>query len=251
VYVEAGKRRVFACALDWPGWARAARMPDAALAALTAYAPRYAAAVAGTGVDFAAGDTSELAVIESVTGTATTDFGALDVTPRADAGPHPPGRYGRAAVLVQAAWDALAAAAAGAPAELSRGPRGGGRDRDAILWHVLETEILHARMLGGRHRPPAREIPPPLPPPGPTSWTRSGPARSLNRQKEQREGAGPSCSSPGVRPGTAWIMPGNCRTAPPDPATALQPLAWSRQVPGPQGPTSTFSGYPGPIRRRE
>jgi hypothetical protein len=155
VYVEAGKRRVFACALDWPGWARAARTPDAALAALTAYAPRYAAAVASTGMDFAVDDMSELAVIESVTGTATTDFGALDVTPRADTGPHPPARYGRAAVLVQAAWDALTAAAAGAPAMLSRGPRGGGRDRDAILWHVLETEILHARMLGGRHRPPA------------------------------------------------------------------------------------------------
>jgi hypothetical protein len=61
-----------------------------------------------------------------------------------------------------------------------------------------------------------REIPPPLPPPGPTSWTRSCPARSLNHQKEQRDGVGPSCSSPGVRPGIAWIMPGNCRTAHPD-----------------------------------
>ena len=36
---------------------------------------------------------------------------------------------------------------------LRKGPRGGGRDRDQIVAHVRETEVLHARMLGLRERP--------------------------------------------------------------------------------------------------
>jgi hypothetical protein len=42
VYVEAGKKKVFAGALDWPGWTRGGRDEHEALAALGAYAPRYA-----------------------------------------------------------------------------------------------------------------------------------------------------------------------------------------------------------------
>jgi hypothetical protein len=44
-------------------------------------------------------------------------------------------------------------AAGAAPPALRKGPRGGGRDRDAIVDHVLQTEVLHARMLGLPHRP--------------------------------------------------------------------------------------------------
>ena len=31
VYLERGPKKVFACALDWPGWCRSAKTPDAAL----------------------------------------------------------------------------------------------------------------------------------------------------------------------------------------------------------------------------
>ncbi|HKS99518.1 MAG TPA: hypothetical protein VJT31_08320, partial [Rugosimonospora sp.] len=37
---------------------------------------------------------------------------------------------------------------AGAPAELRKGPRGGGRDRDRIVEHVLGAEPGYGRMLG-------------------------------------------------------------------------------------------------------
>ena len=47
VYIEAGSKRVFAGALDWPGWCRSAKDEDGALAALVAYGPRYAAVLAG------------------------------------------------------------------------------------------------------------------------------------------------------------------------------------------------------------
>ena len=52
-YVEAGAKRVFAGALDWPGWCRNARDEEGALEALIAYGPRYAAVLKSSGVRFA------------------------------------------------------------------------------------------------------------------------------------------------------------------------------------------------------
>ncbi|HXG39541.1 MAG TPA: hypothetical protein VNJ28_01230, partial [Candidatus Limnocylindrales bacterium] len=75
VYVEAGARRTFASAVDWPGWARSGRDEAGALAALVAYAPRYAAVVAPAGVPFPLpGGPGDL-VVERVAGDASTDFG--------------------------------------------------------------------------------------------------------------------------------------------------------------------------------
>ena len=50
VYLEAGKRRVFACAPQWPGWCRPGRDEEAALAALAAAAPRDAQVCARAGL---------------------------------------------------------------------------------------------------------------------------------------------------------------------------------------------------------
>ena len=46
----------------------------------------------------------------------------------------------RICALVEACWDELDAVAKKAPAELRKGPRGGGRDRDKIVDHVLGAE---------------------------------------------------------------------------------------------------------------
>jgi hypothetical protein len=155
VYTEAGKRVVFACAIQWPGWCRKGRSEEAALAELAAYAPRYAAVAGLAGVPFDACDAAPRAfvVAERVPGTATTDFGALDVASELDGKQVSAGEVGRLAALVAAAWHLFEQTAAGAPATLRKGPRGGGRDRDAIVAHVRETEVLHARMLGLSERP--------------------------------------------------------------------------------------------------
>jgi len=154
VYLEAGKRRVFACALRWPGWCRPGRGEKAALAALAAAAPRYAELCARAGFPF---DPVEVAagfeVLERVTGSATTDFGALDVAPALDGQPVAPQEAERLATLIETAWNLFEQTAAAAPPLLRKGPRGGGRDRDEIVAHVRETEVLHARMLGLRERP--------------------------------------------------------------------------------------------------
>jgi hypothetical protein len=42
IFLEAGQRRVFVSALDWPGWARGGRTEELAVGALASYLPRYA-----------------------------------------------------------------------------------------------------------------------------------------------------------------------------------------------------------------
>jgi hypothetical protein len=53
-----------------------------------------------------------------------------------------------------ASWRILEKVAARAPEELARGPRGGGRDRDKVLQHVLSAEASYGRTFGVRHREP-------------------------------------------------------------------------------------------------
>ena len=50
--------------------------------------------------------------------------------------------------LVEAPWTVFDRVVEEAPAELRKGPRGGGRDRDAIVAHVTEAEMGYARQLG-------------------------------------------------------------------------------------------------------
>ena len=154
VYTETGRRVIFACAAQWPGWCRKGRNEEAALAELAAYASRYAVVADRAGVAF---DTStaasQFAVVERVLGTATTDFGARDVSPELDKKPATPDQLANLVALVTPAWEIFEQTAAAAPPTLRKGPRGGGRDRDAIVAHVRETEVLHARMLGLRERP--------------------------------------------------------------------------------------------------
>lgn len=146
VGVETGAKRVFAFAVDWPGWCRAARSEDLALDALAAYAPRYAPVAAHAGIAFPPG--FELAVAQRVPGTATTDFGAPDATLPGDSTALSASEAARLIALMRAGWETLDGIAAHAPAQLRKGPRGGGRDRDKLLEHVLGAEQAYARKLG-------------------------------------------------------------------------------------------------------
>jgi hypothetical protein len=155
VYVEVGSKRVFACALDWPGWCRSGKDERQALQALADYAARYAAAPSVAGVEFSADTATTFEVRERLPGSATTDFGAPDRVPSSDREPLGPAEADRLAALVAAAWTILDRVVASAPASLRKGPRGGGRDRDAVFEHVLAAESAYARKLGVRQRQPS------------------------------------------------------------------------------------------------
>jgi hypothetical protein len=157
VGIELGSKRVFACALDWPGWCRSGKTEELALEALAAYAPRYAvvAEQAGTALPAGVGDSFE--VVERLDGSGATDFGIPEKVTAADAAPLPAAEAERRSELVRAAWAVLDRVVAGAPAELRKGPRGGGRDRDKIVDHVLGAEAACARKLGIKHPQPAAD----------------------------------------------------------------------------------------------
>jgi hypothetical protein len=155
VYLEVGKTRVFAGALDWPGWCRSGKNEELALAALAAYAARYAPVARRAGVEFPAEAGRDVEVVERVRGSATTDFGAPGEVARADAAALDEAEGKRLGALVSAAWAVFDRVVARAPAELRKGPRGGGRDRDKLVEHVLAAEAAYARKLGVKHRQPA------------------------------------------------------------------------------------------------
>jgi hypothetical protein len=153
VFLEVGSKRVFASAADWPGWCRTAKTEELTLEALLAYAPRYAAVAQHAAIAFPSA--IELSVVEQLPGDATTDFGAPSTTAEAEREKLTAAKAKRQVALVRAAWAVLEEVAAQSPAELRKGPRGGGRDRDKMLDHVVGAECAYARKIGLKIKQPA------------------------------------------------------------------------------------------------
>jgi hypothetical protein len=154
VAIEATGKRAFAGAVDWPGWCRSGRQEEAALEALFDSGPRYAHVLEGSGVRFSApARASTLRVVERLPGDATTDFGAPSIAPTADAAPIDRRWLARNEKILRACWAAFDRAVDVADGPLTKGPRGGGRELDAIVDHVVGAEGSYLRMIEGR--PPA------------------------------------------------------------------------------------------------
>jgi hypothetical protein len=157
VYLETGKKRVFACALDWPGWCRSGKSEGQALDVLAAYAERYAPVAREAGIDYPLVRRNAFSISERLAGSAGyTDFGVPGVVPAHDRAPLTREEVERQTALVLASWVVFDRIVATAPSELRKGPRGGGRDRDRVVEHVLRAEASYARKLGIRHHQPAR-----------------------------------------------------------------------------------------------
>jgi hypothetical protein len=142
VYLEVGQKRTLAGALEWPGWCRPGRDEASALQTLVDAGPRYAQAIHAAGLSFdPPADPSTLSVVERLAGNATTDFGAPDVAPSIDDRPLDDAELERSRALLKAIWAAFdSAVKAAAGKELRKGPRGGGRDLDGIVQHVLGAD---------------------------------------------------------------------------------------------------------------
>ena len=151
VYLEAGNTRVFACSLEWPGWCRRAKTDEEALDVLAEYAPRYAIVPQRAGVRLPPRRHPTFEVVERIAWRggdkfSAVDFGALGAAAQRDSEPLTAAQAKRLAALVEASWAVLDDVVAGAPAELRKGPRGGGRDRDKVFAHVVAAEsVLRAQ----------------------------------------------------------------------------------------------------------
>jgi hypothetical protein len=149
-YLEVGAKRVFVGAQDWPGWCRAARDEGSALDALIAYGPRYAGVLEGSNVRFTPpAKASTLRIVQRLNGDATTDFGAPSMAPKADARSIDRRWLSRQEKILRASWKAFDRAVRGVGGDLEKGPRGGGRELDAIVAHVVGAEASYLRMIAG------------------------------------------------------------------------------------------------------
>lgn len=146
IYLESGKKRSFASALEWPGWSRSGRDAEAAVETLRAYAPRYAPVAREAGLELPG--RLEFEVVEELAGDASTEFGVPGKPAGWDSRPFEPGELDRIVALVEAAWTVFDRVVAGAPDELRKGPRGGGRDRDKIVEHVAGAHEAYGSRLG-------------------------------------------------------------------------------------------------------
>jgi hypothetical protein len=134
-------KKVAAFAIDWPGWSRGAKEPGTALELLETYRHRYGAVagLAGLGAEFEAAGTLE--VVEDHVGVGSTDFWGISFAPSSfEQEPMGTDELDRKLTLLHAAWRHFDEVAARVSAELERGPRGGGRNRDEIVRHVINNE---------------------------------------------------------------------------------------------------------------
>ncbi len=145
------RKRVVAVAPDWPGLERGGRTEVEALETLEAYLPRYAkvARLARTGPTFAS--LTKLQVVERYEGIGSTDFWGISFAcSRIDRARITADELARQLRLLKACWKAFDGVRARVSAEMRKGPRGGGRDRDRIVQHVLGVEQDWARKVGVR-----------------------------------------------------------------------------------------------------
>jgi len=141
VYLEVERSWAFACAIDHPGWQRRGKGEAAALEELESYRQRYADST-GTA------PRGELQVVGTLHGDMSTAWapslqGSWDAEPLSS----------KEIQLVKVCWDVLDRTVGSVSAELRKGPRGGGRDREQIVDHVREAERSYGRKIGARVPP--------------------------------------------------------------------------------------------------
>jgi hypothetical protein len=150
VYLEVGKKRTFAGALDWPGWCRSGQDEESALQALFEYGARYARILSRSRLGFQKPKAiSAFAVVERLKGNATTDFGAPGVAPSADSKRVSADELHSFEKILNACWRAFVKKVSTAEGEsLRAGPRGGGRQIKGIVQHVLESNGGYLNAVG-------------------------------------------------------------------------------------------------------
>ena len=131
-------KKVVAVAPDWPGLERGAKTEEAAIERLLSYVPRYAPVAKLAGMEAAFATSTGVDVVEHYPGTGSTDFWGISfafssIDQQAMSGE----ALERELTLMRACWAFFDDVRSRVSAEMQRGPRGGGRDRDHIVRHTL------------------------------------------------------------------------------------------------------------------
>ena len=144
-------KKVVAVAPDWPGLERGATTGEAAIERLLSYVPRYATVTKLAGMETAFATIATVDVVEHYPGTGSTDFwgisfafSGIDQQAMSDEA------LERELTLMRACWAFFDDVRSRVSAEMQRGPRGGGRDRDHIVRHTIAAQQDWAKKLGVR-----------------------------------------------------------------------------------------------------
>ncbi len=153
VAIEIGPKgkKVAAVAPDWPGLERGAKTEQIAIERLLAYVPRYATVAKLAGMEAAFPTNPIIDEVEHYPGTGSTDFWGISFAfSGIDQQAMSAKELERELTLMRACWAVFDDVRSRVSAEMQRGPRGGGRDRDRIVHHTLATEQDWAKKLGVR-----------------------------------------------------------------------------------------------------
>src|SRR5712692_1083165 len=155
VAIERGpKRRTFAQVQDWIGWLRAEKEEQAALKELVASSARYGLVVAQAGMSFSLPTSiADFTVVDRVTGTAVTDYGAPGVLSAFDTQPWQEEEIERCVKLLQACWATFDEVLQAIPASLQDVKPQRGRSPLAMQLHLVETDLMHLTAFGPAARP--------------------------------------------------------------------------------------------------
>ena len=142
-------KKVVAVAPDWPGLERGAKTGEDAIERLRSYIPRYSQVAKLAEMDAEFDAITNVDVVEQYSGTGSTDFWGISF---AFSSIDKQGMSGdeleRELRLMQAGWAFFDSVRGRVSAELRKGPRGGGRDRDRIVRHIFANEQDWAKGLG-------------------------------------------------------------------------------------------------------
>ena len=142
-------KKVAAVAPDWPGLERGAKTEEAAIERLQSYLPRYAQVTKLAGMDGEFAAITTVDPVEQYPGTGSTDFWGISFAfSSIDRQAMSSGELERELTLMRACWAFFDGVRLRVSAEMQKGPRGGGRDRDHIVRHTLNAERDWAKMIG-------------------------------------------------------------------------------------------------------
>ena len=142
-------KKVVAVAPDWPGLERGAKSEDDAIERLRSYMPRYSQVAKLAEMDPEFDTLRKVKVVEQYPGTGSTDFWGISFAfSSIDQQSMSGDELERELRLMQACWAFFDDVRRRVSAELQKGSRGGGRDRDQIVRHIFANEQDWAKKLG-------------------------------------------------------------------------------------------------------
>lgn len=142
-------KKVVAVAPDWPGLERGAKTQEEAIERLRSYIPRYSHVAKLAEMDSEFDVIKKLNVVEDYAGTPSTDFWGISFAFSSnDKKGLSSDELERELTLMQACWVFFDNVRRRVSAEMQKGPRGGGRDRDHIVRHTFYAEQGWAKMIG-------------------------------------------------------------------------------------------------------